>query len=58
MQMSSMTPDTNDRIVHDTVPVDDRFITEVPFNHYDLMFGINVTTLVNIPSLIVIESYG
>lgn len=41
-----------------SVPVDDRFITEVPFGHYDLLFGVNVTQLVNIPSLKVIESYA
>lgn len=39
------------------VEVDDRFFEETPFNHYDLLFGRNVATLVNLPSLKLIESY-
>jgi len=41
-----------------SVPIDDRIIDQVPFNHYDLLFGRNVTNLVNIPSLKLLESYG
>lgn len=39
------------------VSIDDRYIRAIPFAHYDLLFGSDVSNLVNIPSLVLIESY-